>query len=128
MEYVLDVSERNGNALPILVAHNATFDVKVLLLACWRVGMDVPSCWHVGDTYRVVKSIALQERKEGRCDPFALAKAIREAKASPDGDVQEDLKPKKDGKKVKDLCYFFGCVYCSEFDLADIVVRPEVTA
>ena len=97
LEYVLDESERNGNALPLLVAHNAPFDVEIVLCACCRVGLDVPSCWHVGDTFALARSIASEECDKGLGDPFAMAQAIRTSKEL-----------KRDGKKLLDLCHFFG--------------------
>jgi DNA polymerase III epsilon subunit-like protein len=45
LDFCLRVSEANGNALPMLVAHNSRFDNSMLLMSCWQAGIRVPGTW-----------------------------------------------------------------------------------
>jgi hypothetical protein len=62
LEFCLRVSEANGNALPMLVAHNSSFDNPMLLMSCWQSGIQVPSTWLHLCSWKLAKGVPqLQE-------------------------------------------------------------------
>lgn len=67
LRFCLDVSQRNGGAVPVLVAHNARFDNNMLLSACWQAGMDVPDTWRTLCTHQ-----AVQQMKRDVAPPLLL--------------------------------------------------------
>jgi DNA polymerase III epsilon subunit-like protein len=60
LHFCLKASESNGGALPVLVAHNAGFDNRMLLSMCWQAGVDVPSEWRALCTYVVADQLKKQ--------------------------------------------------------------------
>ena len=58
LSFCQDVSEANGNAHPVLVAHNASFDNHMLLNNCWQAGIDVPAQWGSLCTFQTARALA----------------------------------------------------------------------
>ena len=58
LSFCQDVSEANGNARPLLVAHNSMFDNSMLLRNCWQAGIQVPGSWRSLCTLKVAKGLA----------------------------------------------------------------------
>jgi DNA polymerase III epsilon subunit-like protein len=73
LNFCLEASARNGGALPVLVAHNASFDKRMLLHMCWQAGLDVPSEWRTLCTLQVV-----QQLKKGK--PLEVLKNLPDMK------------------------------------------------
>lgn len=57
LEFCLDASEAHGGAVPVLVAHNMTYDNGMLLAGCWQSGLNVPPEWRSLCTWRMAKSM-----------------------------------------------------------------------
>ena len=45
LDFCLRASEANAGAMPMLVAHNSSYDNGMLLSGCWQAGIQVPRCW-----------------------------------------------------------------------------------
>jgi DNA polymerase III epsilon subunit-like protein len=77
LQFCHDVSAANGYRRPVLVAHNANFDNRMLLNSCWQAGIDVPSEWGSLCTLKLAQHLkAAQQLGVPNCKLGTLAKAF----------------------------------------------------
>jgi DNA polymerase III epsilon subunit-like protein len=72
LDFCLRVSEANGGAVPMLVAHNSAFDLYMLHTLCWQSGLHVPHAWRSLCTYKIARHMSAQVPSCASMTAFSL--------------------------------------------------------